>query len=90
LLLLTTTILNDVSGTESPGGPTVQTGVIREVTSVSIPTQLPPQLYIVRGYWEFQLTIIGSNLVWQQVANLTESTPTPAMAGIASFVRPTY
>jgi hypothetical protein len=88
--LLTTTILNNVSGTESPGGPTIQTGVIREVTSVSIPTQLPPQLYIVRGYWEFQLTIIGSALVWQQAASLTESTPTPAMAGIASFVRPIY
>jgi hypothetical protein len=63
---------------------------VREVTTVSIPTQLPPQLYIVRGYWEFQLTIIGSTLVWQQSADLTESTPTPTDAGIASFVRPTY
>jgi hypothetical protein len=88
--LLTTTVLNEVSGTETPGGPTIQTGVVREVTSVSIPTQLPPQLYIVRGYWEFQLTIIGSTLVWQQSAALTESTPTPTEAGIASFVRPTY
>jgi hypothetical protein len=88
--LLTTTVLNEVSGTETLGGPTIQTGVVREVTSVSIPTQLPPQLYIVRGYWEFQLTIIGSALVWQQSAALTESTPTPTEAGIASFVRPTY
>jgi hypothetical protein len=88
--LLTTTVLNEVSGTETPSGPTIQTGVVREVTSVSIPTQLPPQLYIVRGYWEFQLTIIGSTLVWQQSAALTESTPTPTEAGIASFVRPTY
>jgi hypothetical protein len=89
--LLTTTTLNGVSGSETLGGPTIQTGVVREVTSVSIPTQLPPQLYIVRGYWEFELTIIGSTLVWQQAGSgLVESTPTPAMAGIASFVRPTY
>jgi hypothetical protein len=88
--LLTTTVLNEVSGTETVGGPTIQTGVVREVTTVSIPTQLPPQLYIVRGYWEFQLTIIGSTLVWQQSAALIESTPTPTDAGIASFVRPTY
>lgn len=88
--LLTTTVLNEVTGTETIGGPIVQTGVIREVTTVSIPTQLPPQLYIVRGYWEFELTIVGPSLVWQESTSLVESTPTPYAASIASFVRPTY
>lgn len=88
--MIETTTLYNVTGDETVSGPTVTTGVIREVTTANIPAQRPPQLYIVRGTWQFHLTAVGLNNVWAELVALTETTPTPYAAVVSTFIRPAY
>lgn len=85
---LTTTILHDVTGAETPGGTSITTGVIREVTTNEIAARRPPRLYPVRGIWVF--TLNSNKTAWVEYSPLTEdqTNPTDPLTGLANFIRP--
>lgn len=85
---LTTTVLHDVTGAETPGGSQITTGVVREVTADEIPAKRPPRLYPIRGIWVF--TLNAPKTAWVEYSPLTEdqTDPTDPLTGLGNFIRP--
>ena len=85
---LTTTVLQDVTGSETVGGPQITTGVIREVSNNTIPARTPPRLYPIRGIWVFALN--PTRTAWVESVPLVEDdiAPTNVLSGLSNFIRP--
>ena len=87
---LTTTTLHDVSGSESPGGAQIQTGVIREVDANQIDAKAPPRLYPIRGVTTYELNAQKDAWVVSSGGTLVEdqTDPTDPITGLSNFIRP--
>jgi hypothetical protein len=65
----------------------VTLGVSGSSASGTVPeNKQPPRMYIVRGYWEFQLSAPGGSLTWTQLTPLVEE-PNPYDLAISTFDR---
>lgn len=86
---LTTTTLYDVSGSESPGGAQIITGVIREVDADQIGAQTPPRLYPIRGVTIYELNAQKTAWVVTTGGALVEDQTNPTLpGGLSNFIRP--
>lgn len=86
---LTTTTLYDVSGSETPGGAQITTGVVREVDVDQIDAQNPPRLYPIRGVMTFELN--SQKTAWAVATGgaLVEDQTNPTLpGGPSNFIRP--
>jgi hypothetical protein len=87
---LTTTVLYDVEGSETPSGPTGTYGVIREVDANGISAKAPPRIFTIRGVTTYELNSGKTAWVVSPGGALVEdqTNPTDPLTGLVNFIRP--